>query len=191
MKSPQVCIRENEELKSSLQKVESQLALIETDAKQTSVSKEAIQTKLKEETDRYEQFKQELESGLEYANQEITKLRRDNESYKSELAQNSTKHFEEFENIKSILRETEQEKQEQLIENEKLASIVAKAEEATQAKLKEETDRFQQSKQDFESEIESAKQEISELQQNAESSNRNGLKTLPSMLRRSRVLNLA
>ena len=118
---------ENEDLKSALQKSEQQLAVMETDAMQALELTEAVQSQLKEKSDRYEQSKLELVSDLNSARQEITKLQKNAESSQTAWAQKVIKHSEEIENLKFRLEETVEEKEAQLIESEKLNSVVAQA----------------------------------------------------------------
>ena len=178
---------ENEKLKTTLQQVESQLTTFEVDAKRTAEKKQAIQTQLKEEADKHKQSKQEIESALDSARQEITELKQKAELSESELAKNLTKHAEELGSLKSCLEQTETEKQTQQVENEELKSTlqqfknqlatvetdakrILESKQAIQVQLKEETDRNEQFQQELESQLKSAKQEISELHQHAESS---------------------
>ena len=119
--------KENEQLKSTLQSVEEQLATVKTDAKKGSDSEEAIHAQLKAETERFEQSKHELEFELDSARQKIIKLQDDVELSKSEWFQNETKYTEKIEILEFHLEETAGEKQAQLAESEKLNSIVAQS----------------------------------------------------------------
>ena len=131
---------ENEQLRSTMENVENQLATVETDAKLTLESKEEMRAQFKEQIDCLEQLKQQHQSELTSAKQEISKLQQNTEFSQSDFDQKLSEHAEMIEDLESRLEATTIEAQTSLVENKKLNSIITNAESelaSAQAEIKD------------------------------------------------------